>query len=313
MVEAAEKMKQYYFDKEVDVFKDAVSLPGVSLQYLMRGSERGQLFAPELPTYELLKAAVTGGPSLVFTRYNENGKTKIRSHKYGNEAKVCKTITGYDGNALYPSTFLQNMPCEKEKLTHYEDLSAAEVEEILKIVKSKKLFGFVKCDIRVPKELWPIFEEFPPLFMYQEVPEAAVGPEMVKYLTDTGRTRGKSKKLLRLLETKGILLFTPLLRWYLEHGLVVDAIHDTIEYTPKPIFAWFVEEVTTARRLGDTDNEKVLYPEIMKLLGNSAYGKLIEALERRTTVSYTKDEKVLDKVLRLPWFEELDEYGRPMK
>jgi len=57
--------------------------------------------------------------------------------------------------------------------------------------------------------------------------------------------------------------------------------------------------------------EKVMYPlaEVFKLLGNSAYRKLIEALERQTNVIYTKDEKVVDRALRSAYFEDLDEIG----
>ena len=42
-------------------------------------------------------------------------------------------------------------------------------------------------------------------------------------------------------------------------------------------------------------------------MGNSAYGKIIEAVERQTNVAYTKDEKVVDKVLRSAFFEDFDE------
>ena len=42
----------------------------------------------------------------------------------------------------------------------------------------------------------------------------------------------------------------------------------------------------------DVDKEKAIFAEVLKLLGNSCYGKMIEALERHTNVSYTKDEKL---------------------
>ena len=80
-LETLEKMKAYCTDLGVDIFKDAVSLPGVSMQYILRGSLRGhyapELYAPGPEAYEMLKAAVVGGPSLVFTRKHVAGKTKI--------------------------------------------------------------------------------------------------------------------------------------------------------------------------------------------------------------------------------------------
>ena len=64
--------------------KDAVSLPGVSLQYLLRGIDsksKSELYTPGEEAYKHLKAAVSGGPSIVLTRYHEAGVTRIRSHE----------------------------------------------------------------------------------------------------------------------------------------------------------------------------------------------------------------------------------------
>ena len=68
---------------------------------------------------------------------------------------------------------------------------------------------------------------------------------------------------------------------------MVQAVYTTIEYQPGKILACFVDEVTDARRMGDTDEEKAIFAEVFKLLGNSSYGKMIEALERHTNVSYS--------------------------
>ena len=71
-----------------------------------------------------------------------------------------------------------------------------------------------------------------------------------------------------------------------------------------------MEQVTEARWTGDVDKSKALLAEVFKLLGNSAYGKLIEALERQTNVIYTKDEKVVDRALRSAYFSDLEEVGQ---
>ena len=67
------------------------------------------------------------------------------------------------------------------------------------------------------------------------------------------------------------------------------------------------------RRKGDAEAEKALLAEIYKLLGNSAYGKFIEAVERQTRVLYTKDEDKVDKHLRSSYFEDLEEIGDAYK
>ena len=95
-LEALQKMKNFYIEKGIDIMKDAVSIPGVSLHYLLKGAieRKAELYAPRKEAYEMLKGAVVGGPSLVFTRYHEAGKTRIRSHKYedaGNPHDFVKT------------------------------------------------------------------------------------------------------------------------------------------------------------------------------------------------------------------------------
>jgi len=113
-----EKMRAFYTEKGIDILKDAVSLPGVSLHYLLRGSiERGaELYSPCKEAYGMLKEAVVGGQSLVFTWYHEAGVTRIRPHRF-KQPRVCKRIIGYDANALYLSTMLRDMPCGKEQVT----------------------------------------------------------------------------------------------------------------------------------------------------------------------------------------------------
>ena len=65
-----------------------------------------------------------------------------------------------------------------------------------------------------------------------------------------------------------------------------------------------------ARRTGDTDKSKALLAEVFKLLGNSANGKNLEAVERQTSVLFTKDKKLVDRTLRCAYFEDLDELGQ---
>ena len=316
-LEALEKMKAFYTNIDVDIFKDAVSLPGVSMQYVLRRTLRRrnapELYAPGKEAYEMLKAAVVGGPSLVFTRKHVAGKTRIRSHKYKNYAYLVKRILGFDANSLYPSTMAKEMPCGKEFVEHYEDPVQA-VHTIIGRMYSTRWFGFAEVDIEVPRYLWEKFEEFPPIFINQSVGEEGVPQHMKDYLAKSGRTATPNqKKLLGVLKAKKVPLYMPLLKWYIEHGLKITAVYRTIDYVPRRVFYWFVHEVANMRRKGDAEADKALLAEIYKLLGNSAYGKFIEAVERQTNVLYTKDEDEVDKHMRSAYFEDLEEIGDAYK
>ena len=310
-LEALQKMKNFYTEKGIDIMKDAVSIPDVSLHYLLRGAieRNADLYSPSKEAYDMLKAAVVGGPSLVFTRYHEVGKTRIRSHQIA-EPKLCKNILGYDANALYLSTMLREMPCGKEKVVHYTKEYQTDGAPVLTHrLKEGSWFGYAEIDIEIPNHLHQKFEEMCPFFHNKAVPAKAVPEHMLKYLRDTGRKRGEDKKLMGTLAAQKILVYAPLLLWYVNHGAVIKRVYRTIDYTPAKIFPWFVEQVTEARRTGDVEKSKALLADIFKLLGNSGYGKLIEALERQTNVIYTKDEKVVDRALRSAYFSDLDEIG----
>ena len=160
-LETIEKMNGYYTKIGVDIFKDAVSLPGVSLpgvsmQYILRRTLRGrnapELHAPGPEAYDMLKAAVVGGPSLVFTRKHVAGETRIRSHKY-DLARIVKRILGFDSNSLYLSTMAKEMPCGKEFVEHFENPVQA-AKELIPRMYSKRWFGFAEVDIEVPQDLW---------------------------------------------------------------------------------------------------------------------------------------------------------------
>ena len=299
-IEALDKTRRQYYPDGIDILKDAVSIPGISMTYVLnkalrlRDKNEPELYAPGDPcthkcekgcskkqckackkvkkeckecsknaAYELLKTGMVGGPSMVFCRYAERGVTGIRSHVHEKESKKiknkkCKTILGYDANALYLYCSGQKMPCGKETLVVNErPTSTKRIQKIVKDVLNDSVFGFVQVDIQVPEKLWDKFSEMSPLFVVQEIPESCIPEHMKKYQGDTGRTSVKgTKKLLGVMKAEKILLYTPLLKWYLKHGLEITAAYQRIEYEPGTPFAWFPEEVADARRGGDIESLK---------------------------------------------------------
>ena len=89
---------------------------------------------------------------------------------------------------------------------------------------------------------------------------------------------------------------TPLLKWYLEHGLEVTCVYQVIEYTPKPCFKPFGDAVSNARRTGDADPSKAI---------NSSYDKTITNKERHRQVKFCDDDEV-PNLINLPFFPELN-------
>ena len=325
-IEALERTREQYYPDEIDLLKDAVSIPGISMMYVLNEALKRKkysepdLFAPEEPckcecssddcenascekceeirkdckictkneAYEMLTTGMIGGPSIVFCRYAEAGVSQIRSHIY-EDAKTCRAVLGLDANSLYLFCSGQKMPCGNEKVF---STNPEEKDKLIPNVLNDKLFGFFQVDIEVPEQLLDKFSEFSPLFILSEVPEDQIPQHMQDYKINTGRKKIKNnKKLLGVMKAEKILLYSPLLKWYLNHGLQVTKIHKYISYTSGRPFKWFPEEVSGARRAADQDKNKKQLGDTAKLKGNSFYRKMIENLEKHMNTKFTTDEK----------------------
>ena len=405
-LDAIAKQAAFYRDRHIDMFKDGISVPGLSLLHLFNDLPNDTYFTVFNRTnsdlHELVKDNIVGGPAIIFHRYHEKNVTRIRG---GSEP--CRSIVGYDANALYLWALMQDMPtgwyvrrreengfrpqqaqpygqmavqwltweaakngctirhqvngrekrigklpvdgwcaetrtayqfhgcyfhgctncyepqetntlngktmatllANTKKHTAYLRRHVKVVEmwectwkrerdppprqkwqmtqnEILAAVIDGTLFGMIECDIHVPPELRPYFSEMQPIFKNANVSRDDIGPYMRQYAEEHDIMSTPRRMLVGSYRGEKILLATPLLRWYLAHGLVVDRVYQIIEYEPKPCFQNFGDSVSAARRAGDADPDKSIIADTMKLLGNSAYGKTVTNVDRHRKVTY---------------------------
>ena len=94
-------------------------------------------------------------------------------------------------------------------------------------------------------------------------------------------------------------MYTPLIKWYLQHGLRLTAVHQLVEYEPGKLFSWFPEEVANVRREADKDPLKKQLGDVAKLKENSFYRKMIEDLGRHKSTKFTRKEMAIDRPLGL--------------
>ena len=158
--------------------------------------------------------------------------------------------------------------------------------EILAAVIDGTLFGMIECDVRVPEHLQDHFAEMQPIFKNANVSRDDIGPYMRQYAEEHDIMSTPRRMLVGSFHGIKLLLATPLLRWYLAHGLVVDRVYQVVSYSPKPCFQNFGDSVSAARRAGDADPDKSIIADTMKLLGNSAYGKTVTNVDKHRDVRY---------------------------
>ena len=92
---------------------------------------------------------------------------------------------------------------------------------IVNAVKNDTLFGCVECDIHVPESLREYFKEMCPIFKNTEISREDIGEFMKSYAEENNIMKQPRRSLIGSMVGKKIMLATPLLKWYLEHGLEV--------------------------------------------------------------------------------------------
>ncbi|KAG2984300.1 hypothetical protein PC120_g24264 [Phytophthora cactorum] len=252
----------------------------------------------EKDIYGKMKANIAGGPSIIFNRYAKRNETKIRG------GKLCKKVIGYDANALYLWALGNDRPCGR--LTTIEAYP-----DIVDDIKNDKIFGFLESDIQTPEHLKQYFGEMTPIFkntLIDCTDESIIGKHMYDYNQAREKSRSKpARKLIGSYFGEKILIYTPLLKWYLSHGTEITKTCIFIKASSHKAFAPFMEAVSNARREGDADKSKAIIAEMMKLVGNSAFGRSGMDMSKHKEIKYESSDKAIKSKIEHFTFHELEE------
>ncbi|KAK3741920.1 hypothetical protein QZH41_001681 [Actinostola sp. cb2023] len=203
-VEAVEKMMVFWQERKIDMFKDGVSVPGLTLKYLFNGLND--------KTY--------------FNLFNEKKQRSLPSVQKQQHRRAKHHLHAVSRNG-------------------------------------------------VPESLKEKFSEMCPIFKNIEISREDIGEYMKEFAEENDMMKQPRRSLIGSMHGEKILLATPLLKWYLAHGLEVTRIYQVVEFTPEPCFSSFGVAVSNARRAGDVDPSKAIIADTMKLVGNSSYDKTI--------------------------------------
>ena len=131
-----------------------------------------------------------------------------------------------------------------------------------------------------------------PIFKNVNVCLDDIGKVMQEYAKEHSVKDVNHRLLIGSYFDKKIGLSMPLLKWYLEHRLVITNIYTVIEYVPNATFNSFMTQVAQARLDGDRDKDKALIDETMKLIRKSSYSKLITNNENHHDIVYVDESEI---------------------
>ena len=109
-LKAIEKQSKFYQSLGLDIFKDGIGIPSLTLKYLFSTIPEQTYFSLFSPKnkhiVDLFRQNLVGGPSIIYNRYHEAGITRLRNEN----GKLVGSIVGYDANALYLGCIANEMP-----------------------------------------------------------------------------------------------------------------------------------------------------------------------------------------------------------
>ena len=164
-------------------------------------------------------------------------------------------------------------------------------ERLMHEIKSRRLFGYVQCDLKVPEHLKAYFTNFSPFLKSTVVSRNDIGDLMKEYAEKEGIRSQPKRMLISSFHLKNGIIIIPLLLYYLHLGLECTKIHQFVQYTPEKSFSSFVQFAVNARRQGDENPNKSVVAETMMLLANISYGHQIMDRIRHTLIKYLNDKK----------------------
>ena len=182
-------------------------------------------------------------------------------------------------------------------------------DQLVNKILREHFFGVVDCEVQVPDHLKEKFSKFPPIFKNCNVFLDDVGDHMLNFAMEKKIMTQPRRMLISSMKLQRGPLITPLLLFYLKHGLILKKIHFFLQYTPVKCFNSFVQSVVTARREGDKNKNSTVIAETMKLIGNSAYGYQIMDRSRHSRTKYVLGTAV-DKLINNRFFQKLNELPR---
>lgn len=93
----------------------------------------------------------------------------------------------------------------------------------------------------------------PPIFKNADVTVDDIGDFMRNHLKESNTEFKKKRYLIGSMFGIKILLITPLLQFYMKHGLVIRKVYQIIQFDPRKCFKTFADKVSNDRRAGQSE------------------------------------------------------------
>jgi len=253
-----------------------ISTPGLSWDAAMKSTRTSLELLTDIDMHLFVEAGIRGGVSYVARRYARANNPYIPSSY--DPMQDTSYIMYWDKNNLYGWSMVQALP-----VGEFEWMPDADVQTLdLNRYPDDGPTGLIlEVDLEYPSKLHDLHNDFPLAAEHLVIKRDRLSPYNVNVLDKLGLGYSKSRKLSTNLQPKTkYAVHYRLLKFYLDHGMVLKRIHRVLKFKQSKWLKSYVEMNAEKRKTATSEFEKAFY----KLLNNCIFGKTIENKRNRTNI-----------------------------
>ena len=270
-----------------------VSAPHLSWDAMMKltGCKLDLISDPAM--FEMIDAGMRGGVCMISQRYSK-ANNKYMGQLY-DPTRPSVFIPYLDANNLYGWAMSQPLPSHS-----FAWLTEAEWKGIdWKQQTTEQMTGFfIECDLEYPPILHKEHNDYPLGPERIAIDMNMVSDKQLQILRHYDRTRTKQNvKLVPNLNNKPkYCLHYLLLKFYLEHGLILSKIHRVISFKQSRWLAPYIDLNSQRRSIAKNEFDK----DFFKLMNNCIYGKTIENQKKRSDIRLVTSRREAEPLVNKP-------------
>lgn len=302
LADIMENYRRFFFKKFGLDPAHYISLPGLSYDCMLKytGCEIGLIY--DMEKYSFIKRSIRGGVAMIPHRLALANNPSI-PEQYDSQKPITHLVY-IDCNSLYSSVMTKKLPAGN---LLWKKVNTEWIKKKIQTYQPTDDLGYlIECDLTYPPQIHDITADLPLAPEHLTINKDMISPYCLELSQKLGITMDRTPKLVSTqFDKKKYVCHIENLQFYLSKGLILDKVHNILQFTQKAVFEPYIRLCIEQRKNSTSPDEKQMW----KLACNSIFGKTITNMEKRQNVRILSSEKAFVKAVASPRFKHADLIG----
>ena len=265
------------------------SLPGLSYDAMLKMTGVKLDLITNIEMQTMIEDNIRGG----ITTINHRHFTANNEYLNDYDPQIHSSYVMYvDANNLYGKGMSEKLPTRNFRWLSQQEL---ETFNIIEIDTNGETCYILKVDLKYPKELHDIHNDYPLALECKYIKKVDISPYNKQFLEDHDKTFKSTRKLCPdLRDKKKYVCLLKNLKFYMRHGLILERIYCILAADQSNFLNPYIDFNSKKRK----ESAHIKFKsDFFKLMNNAVYGKTIEDIRKRSKVDIVQDQKQAKKLV----------------